>query len=193
MAFGHAVEGIDDSAAHQAEVAGVAWYGNVDQPFEQAIEQARTAFLEPGLAFAIDPLAIDDIVSLPGKSEHFGQQFGRVLKIGVDDENMVAPAQRQTGSQGKLMPVIAGQVDADDMGRARGMGTDRGPGAVVRAVVDQNDFIGTGRRRFADRLEPGEQGVDHGLFVVAGTTTESATADRRPRGDSAPRSSGTTP
>ena len=72
----------------------------------------RGGALERGFAGAAAAYAIDHVRILRAHHpHHLGQQLGRILKVGVDDQDRFAAAQVQPRGQRQLVPVIARQID----------------------------------------------------------------------------------
>jgi hypothetical protein len=141
MLLGHRHQHIEGAPVHDPEVACISRNLDVDQGTEQTVKQARRRLLEPGLAGARPPLAVDDIAAIVHACHHRGQQLGRVLQIGVNDEDSFARTHGQAGRQGKLMSIVARQIDADNATVGQAESSDSGPCGVPRTVVDENDLV----------------------------------------------------
>ena len=141
MLFGHGVEQIHRAAAHQPEVAGVGGDLHIRQARQQAIEQMGRGFLEGGLALTAGALAIDHVAARIHHLHHLRQQFGRVLQIAIEDQDPLPPAQLQASGERQLMPVVARQVDRDDVRIACGQRGQKVPGAVAGAIVDEHELV----------------------------------------------------
>ena len=140
--LGQRQQGVERAPAHQPEIAGVERDLDLGEAREQAVEELGGAALEGGLAGAGAAHRIDD-VGLPPLhlGDHLGEQFGRILEVGVDDQDALARAQIEAGGQRELVAVIARQVDRDQARIALGQRLHHRPAAVARAVVDQHDLI----------------------------------------------------
>ncbi|MGC4030993.1 MAG: hypothetical protein QM754_04500 [Tepidisphaeraceae bacterium] len=86
-------------------------------------------------------MAVDDVGTLVHEAHHVGQEFGRVLQVGVDDEDAVAGAQRQARRERQLMAVVAGEFDGFDARVVACQFRHQRPGEVFRAVVDEHEFV----------------------------------------------------
>src|SRR5262249_5481679 len=107
--------------------------------------------------------------------------FGRVLQIGVDDEDALAAAMREPGRERDLVTVIAREVDGDDMRIARREQHHHTPGLVARPVIDQDDLVilaGCGDTDPSHTPMHLEQALG---LVVAGRHHRKAPADLAPR------------
>jgi hypothetical protein len=107
VAFGHGVEDVEGAAGDEAKVAGVEGDGAVGEAVDEAVEEGGGAALEEVFAGAFAALTVDDIGALVHEVEHIGEQFGRVLEVGVEDENALAAADAEAGGEGELMAVVS--------------------------------------------------------------------------------------
>jgi hypothetical protein len=145
MALGHGGQQVEHTAGDQPEVAGIERDLDIGHAADQAIEGGGGGALEQALAVALTALAVDHVgAPLPVHSvherHHVGQELGRVLQVGIDDQDALAAAQGEPGGERELMAVVAHQAHRDDTRvLRRGLGHDL-PGAVVAAVVDQHDL-----------------------------------------------------
>ena len=112
--LGQAQQRVERAAAHQPEVAGVDRDVDVGELGEQPVEALGGRLLEHGLAGAGAAHGIDDVgLARLHLGDHLGEQLGRVLQIGVDDQDALARAQVEPGGQRELVAVVARQVDRD--------------------------------------------------------------------------------
>ena len=168
MALGHGEQQVEHAAGHEAEIAGVGRNVDVGHPADQAVEGRGGGALEQALAVALAALAVDHVGALVEQRHHVGQQFGRILQVGVDDQDALAAAYREAGRERQLVAVVAHQLHRNDARVPGGrLGHDI-PGAVARAVVDQHDLAGA-----ADAVQHGadtahELGQDFLLVVARG-------------------------
>jgi hypothetical protein len=166
VALGHDQQQIQYAAGHEAEVAGVGRDGHVGQAADQLVEGGSRCALEQALAVALATLSVDHVGALVDQRHHVRQEFGRVLQIGVDDQDALTAAHREAGGERQLVAVVAHQLHRDDARVAgRRLGHDL-PGAVARAVVDQDDLAGAARavQHGADAAQELGQGF---LLIVA--------------------------
>ena len=118
--FGQGEQRVERAAAHQPKISGVERDIDIRRPRQQPVEAMRRRPLERGFAGPALADAIDHVGVLAlHRLQHCRKQFGRVLKIGVDDQDPLAAADVEAGSQRQLMTVVAGQIDRNDV-RVRG-------------------------------------------------------------------------
>ena len=77
-------------SADQPKVADVARELDRAHPGHRAIEQAGGEGFEPGLALARGPPAIDHVVALGVFLDKGRDEFGRVLEVGIEDDEGIA-------------------------------------------------------------------------------------------------------
>jgi hypothetical protein len=130
--------------------------------------RAAPAPLEPALPGPALALAGDHVGSLIHQRRHRSQELGRVPEVGVDDQDAVAGADRETGGEGELVAVVARRVDADHPPVAPREVGDDGPRGVAGAVVDQDDLVVIPDHPVAGRGEPLAEGRQALLLVEAG-------------------------
>ena len=94
MRLAELVQRDDDAAAHEAEVARVERDLDGDHRGEEAIEDLRRDELEERLAGARATSAVDDVVALAPLLEHLDDDLGRVLEVGVHDDDGTGRASR---------------------------------------------------------------------------------------------------
>jgi hypothetical protein len=118
MLLRHVVKNGGGAAIHQAEVAGIE--GNVDlhEAAHDAVEQCRGPCFEPGFTRACTALTVDDVGAFPPhQAKHVVRQFRRIPQVGVQHQDVFARRNApRPGAQRGLMPIIARQLDTDDMG-----------------------------------------------------------------------------
>jgi len=89
----------------------------------------------------VPTLTVDDVRTLVHQARHLLQKLGRVLQVGIDDENALTTGKIKPGGQGELMPMIPRQVDDDEVRvRIRKL-AHQWPSAIVRTVIDEDDFV----------------------------------------------------
>ena len=116
--------------------------GGVGHAVEHAVEQRRGGFLEQRLAVALAAYRVDHVRGLRGhRRAHVAQQFGWVLQVGVDDEDLRAAAQVQPRGERELVAMVARQVDRDQRGIGGGQPLHHRPAVVARPVVDEDDLV----------------------------------------------------
>src|SRR5438132_2250676 len=97
---------------------------------------------------------------------HRDDEFRRILKVVVDDEDEDAPDKRETGRQSILVAVISRQPYADDMRVLIGERLDALPRLIAGAVIYQDDFIVLPRQRLARLRSPAVKLVEPVLLIV---------------------------
>ena len=164
VALRHGEQQVEDAPRDQPEVTGVGRDLHVGQAADQAIEGRRGGALEQALPVALATLAVDHVCSLVDHLHHVDQQLGRILQVGVDDQDALAPANRQPGRQGELVPMVSHQPDGHDARVALGRFGHDIPCAIARAVVDQHHLA-----RPADPVQDGAdpaQKLGQGVLLV---------------------------
>ncbi len=139
VAFGEAVELVDDAAVHQAEDSGIGDFGQFGHEAHEGVEELE-ADAACAAVSAAAALTKDDLKSFLPFFDHGGDDFGRVLKIAVDQDHAVAGGVVDAGSDGGLMAEIAGEADELDAGVLGVIFANNLGGAVAAAVIDQDDF-----------------------------------------------------
>lgn len=67
--------------------------------------------LERGLPGAALAHAIDDVsILLAHRGEHCTQQLGRILQVGVDDQDRIPAAEIEASGQSQLVTMVSGEV-----------------------------------------------------------------------------------
>jgi hypothetical protein len=165
--FRHPVQLVQHAAAHQPEVAGVERDLEVGDAVQQPIEQRGCHQLERGFSTPLAALAVDDVRAFIHQPHHVGQQFRRVLQVGIDDQDAFAAADRQAGGQRQLVAVVARQEHGHHprVGGAE-LAKDE-PGAIRRSVVHEDDLIVVADLGLAHVGEPAVQLAQRAFLVVA--------------------------
>ena len=173
--LGHRQQSIQRPPAHQPEVAGIERDVDFGRARKQAVEAMRRRPLEHGLALAAAAHAIDHVgalASIVGK--HRAEQLGRVLQVGIDDQDPVTPAQVEAGGQRQLVPMVARQVDCQHMRVRCGHRLHHRPGRIARSVVDQHQLIILADGIARGRAQPLVKLPEAASSLKQGTTIESA-------------------
>jgi hypothetical protein len=97
-------------AIDQAEIAGIAWCGDIAEPSHEAIKEIRGRPLEPAFALTRGALGGDDVVALLPFGDHFQDDLGRVLQIRVDHDDRTARGVIEPDGDRDLMAEIARQL-----------------------------------------------------------------------------------
>ena len=93
--------------------------------------------LSPGLA----PHPVDDLEPFLPLGDHAGDDLGRVLEIGVDDDHGVAGRQVDARGDGHLVAKVPREAGDAEVRVALGQALENLQRAVGAAVVDQHDFV----------------------------------------------------
>jgi hypothetical protein len=165
----HCQQDIKRPPGHQPKIAGVERDVDLRRARQQPVEAVRRRPLERGFAGAAVAHSINHVGAVLAHGlEHPGQQFGRVLQIGVDDQDGVTAAQVESRGQRQLVTVIARQVDRDQVRiLGREFLHDR-PARIARAVIHQNDLIILAHRLSGGRAEALMKRSKAGFLVEAG-------------------------
>jgi hypothetical protein len=174
-------EGVERTPTHQPEVAGVERDRRVGDTVEDAVEDGGGDLLEDRLALAPAADGIDDIGLLGlHRPAHVAEQFGGILQIGVDDQDLVARAEIEARGQRQLMAMIARQVDGHEMGVVGGKPLHHRPAAIPRPVIDEQQLVILAHHRPCCRGDAGVKQLETGGLVIAGNDDrECGTGHRR--------------
>ena len=135
--LGERVEG----AGAQEAVVGVVVDAFHAHRGEQAVEGLRGEALEERVRLAARADAVDDVAAVEVGVDHGLHRGDVVLAVAVDRDGGVAAAARlhEAAEQGVLVAAVARQRAAAEGGVGRRQALDELPGAVPRAVVDEQD------------------------------------------------------
>lgn len=127
-------------AAEQPEIADLRLQPLVDRPTHQRVEECRGHSLEHAFAIAADPLGGDDVVALSVEGDHLREQFGRILEVGIHDDDRVARGEVEARGDRRLVAEVPAEAEhlhpRVELGRR---GEDRSR-LVAAAVVDVEDL-----------------------------------------------------
>ena len=152
---------VDHAAVQEAEVRGPGGNGDVAGGVDQFVERRRGPPLEPaGVARVVFADGVHDAVSLKPRGKHLGDQFRRMLQVGVHHDHRVAPGELQARADGALVAEVPRQADDLDPRVLAGELAKDGHRIVLAAVVDEEDLVGkagrgwlpAGRRRAFERI-----------------------------------------
>ena len=132
-----------------------------------AIEHVGRQTLKVSLAVPRRAAGINDVIALLPASDEVGDQFGRVLQIGVDDHHRAPSGVINPGGQRDFLAEIARQRDQADTRILSMVGANHLGRCVFAAVVGENDLPGETRgvqRRASPRQELGQ----HDFLVISG-------------------------
>jgi len=91
----------------QPEIAGIGRNLDARQTVEQLVKDARGPKLQPRLAFAGEPPAVDYVVAFLPTLDHLADDFGRILQIGIHHDNRIAGRRVHSGADCNLMAEIS--------------------------------------------------------------------------------------
>jgi hypothetical protein len=130
-----------DGAAHEAEVARVDGDRDAAQhDAQQAIERRGRRALEPGLAVPLATHGVDDVVPFAPARDHGAHDLGRILQVGVHDDDGVALGAVDARRDGGLVAEVARERQDLVARLARGELLEHGQRLILRAVVDEDDL-----------------------------------------------------
>ena len=127
------------------------------------------------------PLALpaaDDVVAFVELRQQRGDLGRVVLQVAVDRDDAFAFGGVKTGAEGGRLAEIATKADAEDSRIVSGQFADRSPGAVSRAVVDDDDLqlvavqfrgliqLAHQLRQVFGFVEDGDDDREHVVFAV---------------------------
>ena len=106
------------------------------------VEPFRRGALEEGILLAGGADTVDHLIALQVAVHHLVNGIDIVLKVGVHGDGGVALAldRHESRHEGVLMALVAGEADAAEDGVGLMQVADHLPGAVLGAVVDENDL-----------------------------------------------------
>jgi hypothetical protein len=114
-ALGKAGKRRDGAARQQTEIADA--LRNVDRTdlADRAVERVRGGLLEPALLRAATAAHQHDVVPVPPRADHVRDQLWRILQVGADDNDGVAPCAWSSPALSAIpLPKIARQIDGRD-------------------------------------------------------------------------------
>ncbi|KAG1207451.1 hypothetical protein G6F35_011008 [Rhizopus arrhizus] len=97
--------------AHQPEIARVGGDGGPAKAVQQAVERVSRGAFQPALPCPAASAHADDVRTLLPGPHHFGNQFRRVLEVGVQQDHRVAFGMDDAGRHGRFLAEIAAQPD----------------------------------------------------------------------------------
>ena len=133
-------QGVQGPFAHQT-VIGVVIHNIHAQHFHELIKALGGGAFEEGVGIPFVPHPIDHLAALMILVQKGVQHVDIVLEIGVQGDGTVRPfpGGHQTGQQGVLMTPVVGQLEAGNQAVFLVEPGDQLPGAILAAVVHQQD------------------------------------------------------
>jgi len=166
VALGQGVEPADHPGRDQPEVADV--LGNMHlarQAVDGLVEAPGCPALEKRVVPSRGTPRVDDVEAALPLRQQIGDEFRRVLQVGVHDDDGIAVGAPEPGGQGGLVAEVARQIDDRDARVALACGQQQRQGTVARTVVDRDQT-----ELVVQAVKDREQGIqeqrEHGFFVV---------------------------
>jgi hypothetical protein len=107
---------------------------------QQPVVAFRRRALEEAICLAAAPDAVDNLgAAVRIRAHHLFYRRYVVLEIGVDADQYIARSCEQSSKDGALLTEVPGQLQAVDAGVLGCQAFDDAPGAVGRAIVDEED------------------------------------------------------
>ena len=164
-----------EGAGAQEAVVGVVVDALHAHRGEQAVEGLRREALEERVRLAARADAVDDVAAVEVGVDHGLHRRDVVLAVAVDRDGGVAMSARlhEAAEQGVLVAAVAGERAAAERRVRRRQALDELPGAVPRAVVDEQDVargvdLALGDEVLELGLEQAARDRQDLLLVVAG-------------------------
>ena len=105
------------------------------------------------------------VILFRNHAEQGGNLVGAVLHVGIHGDDHRALRRLETAMQRRRLTVIAAELNAVDGGIPTGIFLDDRPGAVLAAVIHENDFVNI-TVLLHDTLYPRYQFGERLVFVV---------------------------
>jgi len=132
-------QGIGAAPADEAEVACSIGEANIHELIHQTVVQARNALADHGL-LGSGPLRYDLVPPVAAVRQHLGNEFWRVLEVGVHDDDELARGHSEPGKHGRFLAEVARETKSAHM-RVRSSELTCDPaGSVATSVVDEDEF-----------------------------------------------------
>ena len=140
LALAHALQGVDAAAVQQAEVAHILQHVKARRALQQFVELDGQPLAQPTLLASRAAPRIHILVALFPILEHLGNECGRVLQVGIDDDHAVAGDIVKAREHGDLLAEVARQVHIVDAFVLLPQLLQDVQRVVGTAVVDEHDF-----------------------------------------------------
>ena len=164
---GIARDRIGGAAREQPEVAGVPRNVRGRDATEQEIEERDRSESQARLTLAVAANRVDDVEAFAPLRNEARNHLGRVLEIRVHEHDRVAARRVEPGGESRLVAEVAREAEQPQLRVACGELEQPRPGAVGRAVVDEDDLVRTAERR-ERRGEPSMELGERRLLVEDG-------------------------
>ena len=163
--LGQRAQRVDDLAVHQPEIADVFGHLDFGEMVVHAIVERGGRALHQRVAPAVGALRGDDLGAGEPAFDHRGDQCGRVLQVGVDQDHGGAGGFVDAGGERGFLAEAPGEIDDAHAWVAGGDVDQPAERVVAAAVVDADDLETDRLDRFEDRQRRGKERVD-GFFLV---------------------------
>lgn len=167
MRFSHGPQRVQTWPGDETEIPGIGRKIGVNERPHQTVEQPGGESLGQRLTVTPQSLPVNDVVSLAVFGDHLEDDFGGILKIGIDDDDGIAAGGIQSGGHGGLVAEVVRQAEHFDSRVGRGPFHQQVQCPIGTAVVDEDHLHGTGQR-VQKLVEPFPQDREDGLFVISG-------------------------
>lgn len=109
-------DGVDHLAGHKAIVAGAIDHFDFAHAVNKFIKDASAEATDRRFAFAGDAASGGAVVAFFDTLDHFGEEAGRILAIGIHRRDIIASCVFEAGEEGGLFSEIAGKGHEADAG-----------------------------------------------------------------------------
>lgn len=92
--------------------------------------------------FTMFPYAVGDVGPVTHRLDHFGNNFGWILQVAIQNRHHLAACFTQSGGKGGLMAKVSSQTDGNDTLVSLDEFSKHHVGLIRAAVVDKDDFLG---------------------------------------------------
>ncbi len=140
VAFGQALERVNDLAVHQAKVAGVGRNFHAIAQVDQFVKPAGQGDLQTRLVVPRAPDGVDHVGAVAPLGQHLRGQRHRVLPVAVHQQHHVAARRLDAGGQRWLLAKITRQLQVDHLRVRLAHHAHHGGSVVATAVVDDDQF-----------------------------------------------------
>ncbi|ERJ33212.1 hypothetical protein L810_4649 [Burkholderia sp. AU4i] len=164
--LGQRAQRVDDLAVHQPEIADVLGHLDFGEAVVHAVVERGGHALHQRIAHAVGALRGDDLGTGEPAFDHRGDQGGRILQVGIDQDHGGAGGFVDAGGERGFLAEAPGEID-DAHARVAGRDVDQPVQRVVAAAVVDADDLETDRiDRFEDRQRCRKECVDCFRLVV---------------------------
>ncbi len=143
--FRHGLQQVHHSAVHDAEIAGIQRDLHVRHLAQHAVKGGIRHAFRPAL---LAPFAdgVDYVVAGAPLRDELWQHLGRVLQIGIHDDDGVTPGEIQAGADGNLVSEVPCQLHNSHVWVHLGQFPQHGCTAVTTPIIYEDNLV---RQAFA--------------------------------------------